>query len=442
MAVDTRVHALWAALTLAACAGDPPANEGHTTTGPGESNTGGTTGDTTGDTTGAQESTLVVVVVAKPPYPEPNTPAVGAVVALDTGEGRREATTDAEGRASFEGFEWSGESVDVTIGKLDYVMMSRLGLGEADTNEAGELELEIYAQGVSDSAVEISGPILNKQDDWHAVIASIGGPEAYSGLTRGWWASIAPDQPFSLVALEVDYPASVADHPIFGWFTLEHPGVSEDTQLAIDFAMPTSPEYAAGSFGVPERPDSPLRVSTTGLVYAVAELTTGSVYSKLIGHATALSLSDDGNTVDYELEYVTPTTATDPHTCFRVWSSVGPNYSTACTPGLPGDGIADVDILDATVVPFVPNRSLHDPVEFELHDVGVVPELRIAYSENLLLWVVVGPEDATSLTVPQPPTGFEIDYTPLDLRLWLGRPAPDGEGYEAWAIMEPFSAGA
>jgi hypothetical protein len=439
MALDTRVHALWAALMLAACAGDPPADDGHTTTSPGESDAG----DPTGDTTGAQEPALVVVVVAKPPYPEPIAPAVGAVVALDTAEGRLETTTDVEGRAYFEGFEWSGESVDVTIGALGYVMMSRLGLGEADTNEAGELEIEIYAPGVSESAVAISGPFLNKQDDWHAVIASIGGPEAYAGVTPGWTASIAPDQPFSLVALEVDYPASLVDHPIFGWFTLEHPGVSEDTQdIAIDFSMPTSPEYAAGSYGVPERPDSPLRVSNFGFIYAVAELTTGSAYSKLIGHATTSSLSADGNTVDYELEYVTTATATDPHTCFRVVSAVGPYYSTACIPGLPSDGVQDVDILDATVVPFVPNRSLYDPIEFELHDVGVVPELRIAFSENLLIWVVVGPEDATSLTVPQPPTGFEVTYTPLDVSLWLGRPAPDGEAYEAWAIMEPFSADA
>jgi hypothetical protein len=439
MALDTRAHAFWAALALAACAGDPPADEGHSTTSPG----GSDTGDTTDDTTGAQEPTLVVVVDAKPPYPAPNTPAVGAVVALDTAEGRLEATTDAEGRAYFEGFEWSGESVDVTIATLDYVIMSRLGLGEADTNEAGELELEIYALGVSNSAVEISGPVLNKQADSHDVIASIGGPEGFWDSASTWSASIAPDQPFSLVALELDYldgGANAVDNPIFGWFTLEHPGVSEDTEVAIDFAMPTSPDYVAGSFGVPERPDSPLRVSNFGFIYATAGLTTGPTSSQLIGRATASSLSADGNTIDYELEYVTPATATDPHTCFRVVSTVGPNISTACIPGWPGDGAQEVDVLDATEVPFVSDRSLHDPVDFELHDVGVVPELHITYGANLL-WVVVGREDATSLTVPQPPTGFEAGDATLDVSLWLGRPAPDSEGYEAWVIMEPFSAG-
>jgi hypothetical protein len=428
---------------VAACAGDAPAEEGHTTTSPSGSDSGEPTDDT-GGTTGAQEPSLVVVVVATPPFPEANTPAVNAVVALDTAEGRLEATTDAEGRAYFEGFEWSGESVDVTAGALDYVMMSRLDLGEADTNEAGELELEIYALGVSDSVVEISGPVLNKQADSHDVIASVGGPDGFWGSASMWSANIAPDQPFSLVALELDYldggPNSV-DNPIFGWFMLEHPGASEDTELAIDFAMPTSPEYAAGSFGVPERPDSPLRVDNFGFIYAVAELTMGPTSSQLIGRATASSLSPDGNTIDYDLEYVTPATVTDPHICFRVVSTVGPNYSTACIPGLPGDGAQDVDLLDATEVPFVSNRSLYAPVEFELHDVGVVPELHVAYGETLL-WVVVGPEDATSLTVPQPPTGFEAGDTILDVSLWLGRPAPDGEGYEAWAVMEPFLAGA
>jgi hypothetical protein len=438
MAMDTRPHALWAALTLAACAGDPPADEGQTTTSPG----GSDTTDTTADTTGAQEPMLVIVVDAKPPYPEPNTPAVGAVVALDTAEGRLEATTDAEGRAYFEGFEWNGESVDITIAALDYVMMSRLGLREADTNEAGEIELEIHALGMSDSVVEIWGPALNMQDGWNVIIASIGGPEGFAGIVQGWSASFAPNQPFSLVALETNYldgGANTVLSPILGWFTLEHPGVSEDTELPIDFAMPTAPEYAAGSFGLPARPDSPLRVDNVGYVNVVAELTTDP-NSQLIGRTTSSTLRDDGNTFDYELEYVTPAIMSDPHTCFRVWSAIGPNHSTTCVPGLPGDGAQDVDILDATEVAFVPNRSLYDPVEFELHDAAVVPELHIDYGASLL-WIVVGPEDATSLTVPQPPPGFVPDATTLDVSLWLTRPAPDGKGYQAWAIMEPFSAG-
>jgi hypothetical protein len=427
---------------LAACVGDVPAEEGHTTTSPSGSDSGEATDDTTGGTTGAQEPGLVVVVVATPPYPEANGPAVNAVVALDTTEGRLEATTDAEGRAYFEGFEWSGESVDVTVGALDYVMVSRLGVDEADTNEAGELELEIYALGVSDSAVEISGPVLNKQAGWHDVIASAGGPVGFWASTSTWSTSIAPDQPFSIVALELDFlngGPNTVDNPIFGWFTLEHPGVSEDTELNIDFAMPTVPDYAAGSFGVPERPDSPLRVNNFGFIWAVAELTTDSRTGQLIGRGTASSLSDDGNTIDYELEYVTTATMTDPHTCFRVVSQVGPNYSTACIPGLPGDGAQDVDILDATEVPFVSNRSLYDPVEFQLYDADVVPELHIAY-DTTLLWVVTGPEDATSLTVPQPPTGFEAGDTTLDVSLLLGRPSPSGEAYEAYVIMQPFSA--
>jgi hypothetical protein len=426
---------------LAACAGDPAVDDGHTTTSPSGSDGGDATDDTNG-TTGAQEPGLVVVVVATPPYPEADRPAVNAVVALDTSEGRLEATTDSEGRAYFEGFEWSGESVDVTVGALDYVMVSRLGLGEGDTNEAGELELAVYSLGVSDSAVEISGPVLNKQADGHDVIASAGGPIGFWAPTSTWSTNIAPDQPFSIVALELDFlngGPNTVDNPIFGWFTLEHPGVSEDTELTIDFAMPTLPEYVAGSFGVPERAGSPLRVDNFGFMWAVGELTTGSPSSQLIGRGTASSLSPDGNTIDYELEYVTTATASDPHTCFRVVSQVGPNYSTACIPGLPGDGAQDVELLDATEVPFVSDRSLHDPVEYELHDVGVVPELHIAY-DTTLLWVVTGPEDATSLTVPQPPTGFEAGDTILDVSLLLGRPAPNGETYEAWVVMQPFLA--
>lgn len=440
MPVDTRVHALWASLTLAACAGDLPAeDEGNTTTSPSGSNTTDPTDDTTDGTTGEEQPALVVVVVAQPPYPDPNTPAVGAVVALDTTEGRIETTTDAEGRAYFEGFEWSGESVDVTVAAPGYVMLSRLDLGESDTNEAGELELEIVTFAAPDNVVEVSGPILNKQADSHDVIASIGGPDAFWNSASMWSASIAPDQPFSLVALELDYldgGANTVDNPIFGWFTLEHPGVSEDTQLAIDFAMPTLPEYAVGSFAVPERPDSPLRDSNFGFIYAGANLTTG----QLIGRATATSVSDDGNIIDYEVEYVTPQAATDPHTCFRVVSTVGPNLSTTCSPGLPGDGAQDVEILDATEVPFMPDRSLHDPVEFELYDVGVVPELRISYNTNLL-WIVVGPEDATSLTVPQPPTGSDSGGATLDVSLWLTRPRPDGDSYESWVVMAPFTVG-
>jgi hypothetical protein len=441
VALRTRAHSLCASLLLAACSSDPSADDAHSTTNPGESDsddaTNDTTNDTTADSTGEEQPSLVIVVVATSPHPEPNKPAVNAVVALDTANGRFETTTDAEGRAYFEGFEWSGETVDVTIGAIDHVLTSRLDLAESDTNPTGELEFEIQALGVPDNTVEVSGSVLAKEADWHDVIASIGGPEGFWDSALEWSTGIAPDQPFTVVALEVDFldgGPNTVDNPIFGWFTLEHPGVSEDTQIDIDFAMPTAPDFAVGSYGVPERPDSPLHVTNFGFVYTMAQ-TTG----QMIGRASATSMTDDGNTVDYEIEYVTPATVPDPQTCFRVVSQVGPYISTTCVPGFPGAGPQDVELLDVTEIPFVADRSLYDPVEFEVYDADVVPELHITQAADLV-WLVIGPEDATSLTVPQPPTGFEGGSATLEVSLWLRRPAVDGDSNESWAIIAPFSA--
>lgn len=445
MSFEHSAHALvlLAALAACACAGDPPVDDGQSTTSQGESDESGpsdesgtsqTSASETGET-GSPAPTLVVVVDAIPPYPELIAPAVGAVVALDTSQGRLEATTDDQGRASFEGFEWGGESVDVSVGLTDYVLRSQLGMTEADANEAGELVLDVFALGKSEDTIEVSGPILNKALDSHDVIAGIGGYDSFWAPDPQWSASIAPDQPFSLVALELWYlavPPGQTDNPIFGWFTAEHPGASMDTQLSIDFAMPTMPSVAAGSFLLPERPDSPLRADNFGFVYALAELGGGP----LIGRSIYTEVSPDGDSCAYDVEYVTPAAAVEPVTCHRIVAAEG--MSTSCLPGFPGDGPQDVELLDVTSVAFVADRSLYEPVEFELHDVGVTPQLRITYGPQLL-WIVTGPEDATSLTVPQPPSGFDTGGATLDMNLWLGRLAPDGDTLEAWSSIPPFS---
>ncbi len=59
-----------------------------------------------------------------------------------------------------------------------------------------------------------------------------------------------------------------------------------------------------------------------------------------------------------------------------------------------------------------------------------------ASGNGKLLWVVVD-RRTRPLAVSQPPTGFEASGATLELTLSLGHPAPDREGYERWATMDP-----
>lgn len=434
-----------AALSLAsACTGESPLDDGGQTTTTANDAASETTGepsttdsdDSSTDTdTDTPEAELVIVVVVDQPFGDPATPGVGASVAVDTSNGRIEVTADAEGRAVIEGFTWSDGPVDVTVGTLETSLRSHVGVVEADT-EAGEFEVHVAVGGVSDNLIEIYGSVT-KSAPVHDLSFSATNAVSYAGPGSDWSMYVPANQPFTLVALELDYlpvPQGVTDNPIFSWVALTHAGVSEPTELVIDLQMPTPSTQISGSFVMPGRPDSPLRTNPFGFVYTVSGVSAGP----LVGRSTHTQVSPDGELCSFDLEYIEPEGIVDPITCYRVL--LPPAYefsSTACEPGYPSAVLVDIDIIDTPELPFVANRGLHDPIEFQIFDADVTPSLAVYYSD-LLVWRITGPVDATSITIPQPPTGFGAQGVTLDATLELHRVAPGGVYFERRSTSQRF----
>jgi hypothetical protein len=438
-----RIPIFVAGLALA-CTGAPALDEGgQTTTTANDAAASETSADTetTGTQTdmGAPEAALVIVVRVDQAFAKPALPGAGASVAVDTTGGRIEVIADAEGRAVIDGFSWSdepGASIDVTAGALETSLRSHLGVVEADT-EAGEFEIHVTAWDTIDDRVWLSGGVTNSGPNHNLLVTATGGV-SFDAADTQWSMLMLPSQPFTLVALELDYlttaPPRVVSNPIFSWVALTHPGITEPTELLVDFTMPTPSAQLMGAFEMPGRPDSPLRGDSFGFVQTYADLGTGPI----MGRASYTEVTEDGELCSFEYDYLELDGLDDPLTCYRVL--VPPLYefaSTACEPGYPSAAVAEVDLIDTLHLPFVADRGLHDPIEFEIFDADVTPTLLTYYGPRLI-WQVSGPVDASSITVPAPPAGFGAEDVTLTALLHLYRHAPGGEYVERFSTSQPF----
>lgn len=430
------------ALLTCACIGAPPVGDGQTTT--------TTVGDVGTDESDEGEDPepdagLVVLVWAQPGYPSQLEPAQGAIVAVDTPDGRLEVFTDAEGRAVFEDFEWSGAAIDVTAALPEFRLRSRLGLVEGDANEDGEIEIEVDRSGVSDGPLEISGPVLNKTSDSHDVIIGVEGGTGFWNSSLQWSSYVLPDQAFGVVALEISYVNDGGwrsiHNPIYGWFVTHSEGIVEDTVLPVDFAEVPPSTVVEGSFMMPANPDSILRADSWSFI----SVTTNHGHGPMVGRAIRTAVSDDGETCDFEIGVVSPAWAQELRTCYRLNDPDGANYnsSTSCLDGPPEVSVPELDFLEPPIPAPVANRGLHDPIEFANIDEGVRAEVNVMFQQQSLWFVtgpLIGPDPNASITIPAPPTGFENGGAGLDLLLRLSREVAGMEGIQAYCSSPAISA--
>jgi len=423
------------ASTEASTEGDSSASISVSSTSVGQTATSSDSVTTTGgETTTTGTGEFVVVVHGHANILEPEGPAAGAIVAIDTQDGRIETIADEQGRAVFEGFALNGGVVNVTAAQPGFELHSWLGVSEGETNEAGEFNLWLWraSRYVTKDTVELYGSALNMTDEKHDTIISAGG--VVSGSTGPEWSmNIAPGEAFEVVAIEIEYvtsPSGTSENPIYGWFTADHEGVSEDAELIVDFGTPTQPTLVSGSYSLPLRPDSPLRNPAFGLVFTETQAIPRA------GLSTFTEVSADGNTCNFEHEYVAPKNLEGLRACYHIWGKG--HLSDACTPGFPVDGPADVVLLDVPLRAPVVGQQLHDPVDFELFDVGVRGELTLEYDDTRV-WRVTGMIDGGSITVPAPPSGYEIVDTYLEGFLSAVRYNPGRSDLEAWTYSPKFT---
>ena len=358
---------------------------------------------------GGGTGTLTVLVTVLDPTTEDAVPTAGAAVAADLpGGGRLEQTTGSDGRTTFEGLDWAAGTAAATAWLDGYGLVSRVDIAEAEGEIAISLGLPLaYAP----ERVEVSGTASNMTDAArHSLLVSATADgESFWSSTPGptWSIRVAPAVPFALVAVEfAQEPAPCVgclSMPISGWVVQEHAAVTAPTTVDLDFASPAPTTGVTGSFQSVTRGDSPLRTPDYGYV-SVFDLESMAVLGTI--NTTTLR---SGGVIEFDMQYVTVAAVTRPLTAFRV---VGNDWvSGVIVEGYPAAGVQDLHFVDAPrmTAPATPTtrHPLHDPLRWELFDSALTPVLLIENDEQTVWWVR-GPEDATTLTVPEPPAAVDL----------------------------------
>jgi len=348
--------------------------------------------------------TLAIQVVEYGDWPDyPESPVDGVTVALDAPGGERtELTTDAEGRVTFEGLDWSLGTAAITLYKEGYALGSRVGLEEqAEELKASLASLEAFPPP---DFVELSGT-ATMVDAAHDLVVSTTIPnEIFSQTGPDWTLPVMPGQDFTLVALESSIASGgtgrEVDRTIHGWLMADHTAVTAPATIALDFTSPVTPSTVHGSFTLPARVGSRLRTAGYGLVSVYSDTS----YTGLIGNSTYSDVSADGNSIDYDVEWVEPA-GLEPATVFFVVS--GDEFTRAIVEGYPTAGAHDAGLLDLPVLTVPATAStrhpLHDPMQWELYDTGVRVVVYVIRDDQVV-WVVRAADDSTTLTVPDAPS--------------------------------------
>jgi hypothetical protein len=363
------------------------------------------------DEGGGGTGTLTILVTALDPATEDGVPTAGVTVAADLpGGGRVEQTTGSDGRTTFEELDWAAGTAAAT-GWLDgYGLVSRVGITEED----GEIELSLGLPLADDpERVELTGVAQNMADAEHhsLIVSGTTDGESFWSDAPGpdWSIQVAPGEPFTLVAVEfAPEPAPCVgclSMPISGWVVQEQAALSAPATADLDFGTPASATSVTGTFQTVTRGDSPLRTPEYGYV-SVFDLESMAI----VGTINTTTLGS-GGVISFDMEYVEVPAVTRPLTSFRVMGT-GDWVSGVLLEGYPTAGTQEFQFLDTPrmIAPATPSarHALHDPLEWELFDSAVTPVLYLT-DDELVVWRIRGPEDATTMSVPEAPADADLE---------------------------------
>jgi hypothetical protein len=199
-------------------------------------------------------------------------PVSGVRVALDRPDGTRlgEANSNAEGLVVFEVGEdmWPVDvAVSATAYKSGFPMHTLTGISRPSTAEPLAVTLNAPWQDPPEM-VRVSGTVLNRrQQDLVYVTSTAPFSEVFAADSDAWSLETPAGVPFDLVAWQRIYSQQSNwdyDQPFFHWALVSSEALEDDAVVDIDFtAHAVQPTEFAGSFLLPERPESPLRRSST-----------------------------------------------------------------------------------------------------------------------------------------------------------------------------------
>lgn len=346
--------------------------------------------------------------------PVPLEPVADVQVALDRPDGTRlgESTSDAEGLVVFELAE--GEwPVDVALSATayheDYVMHTLTGVVPPSSTEPLPITIQPRWEAPTEDRVLVEGRTRNRQtsgNGWLFVTSTAPYGTWFERQSSTWALRTLRGVPFDVVAFNYFYtPVSSWDYDlrVAQAARVSSDGLDDDSVIDIDFeADAVVPTDFEGSFALPSRPSSPLlaRSSRPTVLVRVA----GSYWSGFVGFQTRLRL--EGSVVEYGGVVVkTPEYGGN---WYLYWVETGGSggQSYAFGRGVP-DG-AQPQLLDLPEWVSVDGQRIDEPLSWEIFDEGVRPMVWIRSPSGEVIWQAEVPEDATSVTLPAPPSNVDL----------------------------------
>jgi hypothetical protein len=354
-----------------------------------------------------------------------NVPAAGVLVAFDAPGGERaEVTTGADGLASFEGVDWSLGDGAVTAYLADHTMVSVVNMDETlytdslDENQDLLIGLPSLIAPPDPTFVTISGTATAMDDTAHNLTVNtptiqnlVGDSEWYGTGNQTWSVDVPTGETFVLQAVErSDWTALPSGQGftdmLHQWMQIEYgPVTADETNIELDFDAYNMTTYTADvSVLMPTRTDSVLRTGNTPFCYMC---TSSSRYCH--GWPTYLDVVDSHNRIDISFLWVEPDYAQDHMWFCRVTAATG-EYAQSNFDGKPTQDQQETLIdVPTWVTPADPTVShdLYAPMEWTWYEDVNFAEVIIA-ANGIEWWIVHTGPNATTATVPQPPTGAHV----------------------------------
>ncbi len=368
---------------------------------------------------------LVVTVVGRDHWHRDLAAVAGAAVALDLpGGGRAEATTGPDGTVAFEGIDWTAGTAAVTAFAEGRGLASRLGI-EGSGTETATVELpdasegeHVEASGFADALTGAGSYFEVWGLDIHGDSFRLGSDWAL-GLPVGEVVTLASQE----MTRQVLPSGRGLDQAFLSRVILESGPHYADTTFDIDLGSTLPASAAAGTFLAPPRPGSPMRSAAANAyvsVYQRVEAVPGRppLAQGRLGEPTYFEVSADLSSVDFEVEWITWDGSVSPGTGYYMGlpDGAGGGACQAWMLGLPIPGPQDFTFVDVPEI-LVPEdllvpHPIGEAVEWLAFDTGVVPSLVLDLDgdpwSDVSAWWIEGPGDATSITVPEPPSSVDL----------------------------------
>jgi hypothetical protein len=260
---------------------------------------------------------------------------------------------------------WKDGTWSVEIEALDQASVTR---GRKEYEIAADVPFPIWLfprSGVS--LPKISGAIKGTGAGRLVSMTSSVGGTFYNGPDDSYSIRVVPGKKGAFVVLEVDsmpWTGRTLAQNLVQWGQFDHPAVTSDTVLDLDFAAATklTPKTLKFSLQIPGGASGPFGAESLGLANAYVGDLDGL---SLAGVAATSAPSSDGTSIDGTMQYVEPTVTGTPITVGRlIPSGATGGVSERYLDGAPKDGDVIKDFDPPMPVPTA-KRTLADPLSFD-----------------------------------------------------------------------------